>query len=94
MSVAASASGSGDRVIELVLAPAGRWLSEELPTQAATLAPDGTTKVQLRLANDEWLRRLLLAQARHVVALPPDVATDVAAAARAALANYPGAVAD
>jgi len=94
MSVAASASGAGDRVIELVLAPAGRWLSEELPTQAATLAPDGTTRVQLRVANAEWLRRLLLAQARHVVALPLDVATDVAAAAQAALANYPGAVAD
>lgn len=83
--------GDDDAAQEVTITLAGpaRWLVEELPTVASKELRDGSTEVTLRVHNPEWLRRLLLAQARHVRAVPPEIAADVASAARAALAQYP-----
>ncbi|MCA5894751.1 WYL domain-containing protein [Isoptericola sp. NEAU-Y5] len=73
----------------LVLASAARWVAEEVPAESVRDLPDGSVEVRLRVTNPAWLRRLLLANAPDVVSVsPPQVAEEVAALARDALAAY------
>jgi proteasome accessory factor C len=79
--------GQSARVATLRLASPARWVAEEVPVESVTDLPDGSFEVRLRVTNPAWLRRLLLTNAPDVLAVdPPDVAADVAAAAREALA--------
>ncbi|GAA1985581.1 WYL domain-containing protein [Isoptericola halotolerans] len=79
--------GQSPRVATLRLASPARWVAEEVPVEGVRDLPDGSFEVRLRVTNPAWLRRLLLTNAPDVLAVePPDVAADVAAAARAALA--------
>jgi proteasome accessory factor C len=81
--------GPGAPVATLVLASPARWVAEEVPAESVRDLPDGSFEVRLRVTNPAWLRRLLLSNAPDVLAVdPPDVAADVAASARAALAAY------
>ncbi|MDO8149623.1 MULTISPECIES: YafY family protein [unclassified Isoptericola] len=68
---------------------AARWVAEEVPVEEVTDLADGSFEVRLRVTNPAWLRRLLLTHAVDVLAVePPQVAAEVAAAAREALAAY------
>jgi proteasome accessory factor C len=81
--------GRGAPVATLVLASPARWVAEEVPAESVRDLPDGSFEVRLRVTNPAWLRRLLLSNAPDVRSVaPPEVAADVAAAARAALAAY------
>ena len=78
-----------DELITLELLPSGRWVAEYYPCESVTTAADGRLRVAMRVADRRWLRRLLLrlGGAAQVVS-PPDLAGDVVAHARAALAAY------
>jgi proteasome accessory factor C len=78
-----------DELVTVELAPAGRWVAEYYPCETVTEGDDGKLKVTLRVADRQWLRRLLLrlGGAGRVVD-PPDLADEVLAAARAALSAY------
>jgi proteasome accessory factor C len=79
--------GQSARVATLRLASSARWVAEEVPVESVTDLPDGSFEVRLRVTNPAWLRRLLLTNAPDVLAVEPrDVAAEVAAAAREALA--------
>ncbi|WP_407317851.1 WYL domain-containing protein [Isoptericola halotolerans] len=83
----AADAGQSARVATLRLASPARWVAEEVPVESVTDLPDGSFEVRLRVTNPAWLRRLLLTNAPDVLAVEPaDVAGEVAAAAREALA--------
>jgi len=70
-----------------------RWVAESVPVEDVTERADepGGLRVRLRVADDGWLRRLVLrlGGSARVVA-PPALAEQVAAAAQAALAAAQG----
>jgi proteasome accessory factor C len=78
-----------DLLVTLLLEPEARWVAEYFPTEEAREAGDGRLQVRLRVADPEWLVRLMLrlgASAR--VEEPATLRDDVVTSARAALANY------
>ena len=85
---AASADGEAPEVT-VTFAPQARWLAEEVSSEAVTELGDGTFALRLRVTNPAWLRSVLLAAAPSVLAVdPPEVAAEVAEAARHALDAY------
>jgi len=79
---------AGD-VVTLHLRSTGRWVAESVPVEDVRNLPDGTFEVDLRIGQPAFLRNLLLQAAEDLLAVrPPEVARDVAARARAALAAY------
>ncbi|ACZ30802.1 transcriptional regulator protein-like protein [Xylanimonas cellulosilytica DSM 15894] len=87
--LAASAAGSEAATVTVTLASPARWLAEQLTTEAVTELADGAFAMRLRVSNPAWLRGVLLAAAPYVLDVDPaEVAADVAASARAALAGY------
>ncbi|GAB2469850.1 helix-turn-helix transcriptional regulator [Xylanimonas ulmi] len=85
-----AAAGDGETpTVTVTFASPARWLAEEVPSESVTELDGGAFALRLRVTNPAWLRGLLLAVAPLVLAVdPPEVAGDVAAAARAALAAY------
>jgi proteasome accessory factor C len=78
-----------DELITLELQPSGRWVAEYYPCESVTAAEGGRLRVEMRVADRRWLRRLLLRLGgAALVVSPPDLAGDVVAHARAALAAY------
>lgn len=78
-----------DTLATLLLEPRARWVAEYYPVEAEEEAGEGRLRVQVRVATPGWLVRLMLrlgADAR--VEEPGDLAEQVAAAARDALAHY------
>jgi len=74
----------------LELEPAARWVVEYYPVQAVRRRRGGRLEVDLVVANERWLQRLLLRLAPHARVLsPPEYAASYAAAARDALGLYP-----
>jgi proteasome accessory factor C len=79
---------TGD-VATLHLRSTGRWVAETVPVEAVRNLPDGSFEVDVRVGQRAFLRSLLLQAADDVLGVrPPEVARDVAARARAALAAY------
>lgn len=75
----------------LDLAPDARWILEHYPVERVEERGDGVVRVRIRAGDMEWLRRFVLRQAGDVrVAEPRELADQVAASARAALAAYDG----
>jgi proteasome accessory factor C len=73
----------------LRVGPDGRWVAEAYPVETVEDLPDGAARVTLRVGDPGWLRRLVLRMGGTAqVESPPELAADVAAAARAALAHY------
>lgn len=73
----------------LVLASSARWFAEEVPVETVTNLPGGDFEVTLHVTNPAWLRRILLEMPSQVRSVrPPELAADVRAAARDALAAY------
>jgi len=72
----------------LTLAPAARWLAEELPGKVTELG-DGNFKLALQVTSKAWIIRLLLGVAPLVLDVsPPHLAAAVRGRAEAALLNY------
>jgi len=71
------------------LDPAARWVVEYYPVEAVRPQPDGSLEVDLLVAEERWLTRLLMRLAPHARVLsPPEFATDFTAAAQDTLALY------
>ncbi len=81
--------GPDDVAVELIVAPAGRWVCEYYPCESVEELPDGEMLIRLRTPDTRWVRRLALrlGPTGRVVA-PSDLAAAVAADARAALDAY------
>lgn len=78
-----------DPVATLRLTQGARWVSEYYPVESVQELPDGGQLVRMRVADPRFLRRLALRLgAGGRVVDPPELAADVAGAARAALAAY------
>ena len=77
-------------LVTLELDPSARWVVEYYPVQAVRRRRGGRLEVDLVVANEHWLQRLLLRLSPHARVLkPPEYAASYAAAAREALSLYP-----
>jgi proteasome accessory factor C len=73
----------------LRLAPAARWVVEYYPVEAVRPRRGGVLEVDLLVADERWLQRLLLRLAPHAsVVAPVEYAEQLKAAAQAALGLY------
>jgi proteasome accessory factor C len=80
---------SDSTVVTLELDPAARWVVEYYPVEAVRSRRGGRLEVDLVVANDHWLQRLLLRLTPHArVVGPPEYAASYADAAHAALTLY------
>jgi proteasome accessory factor C len=79
-----------DPVAVLDLDPAARWVADYHPVESTVELPDGRLRVELRYADAQWLRRLVmrLGGAARVVE-PAALAEAVRQIALESLANYP-----
>ena len=78
-----------DELVTLELGSRARWIAEQVPVESVENLTGGEFRVSLRVADPAWLRHLLLQTGADLRAISPArVATDAAAAARAALAAY------
>jgi proteasome accessory factor C len=78
-----------DPVAVIDLDPAARWVADYHPVESARELSDGRLRVELRYADAQWLRRLVLrlGGTAHVVE-PVDLAEDVRRTAAESLALY------
>ncbi len=84
------ATAEGTRLVTLRLAASARWVVEYYPVEAVRPEPDGALEVDLLVADERWLQRLLLRLAPHArVVQPPELAQTFTFAAREALGLYP-----
>ena len=75
--------------VTLHLEPAARWVVEYYPVEEVRPLPDGGLEVDLLVADQRWLQRLLLRLAPHArVVSPPELTESFLAAARATLSLY------
>jgi predicted DNA-binding transcriptional regulator YafY len=78
-----------DERVELELAPGGRWVAEYYPCESVTELGDGRLRAVLRTPDTRWVRRLALRLGEDIrVVAPEALASEVRAAAAAALALY------
>ncbi|MDP9240264.1 MAG: YafY family transcriptional regulator [Actinomycetota bacterium] len=76
-------------LVVLLLAPQARWVADFYPTESIVESADGSLEVSLRAADRSWVSRLVLGLGAAVtVVAPQNLAEDVRAMARAALAAY------
>jgi proteasome accessory factor C len=76
-------------LVTLRLQPQARWVVEYYPVEATRPGADGTIEVDLRVADERWLQRLLmrLAPYAHVVS-PPGLDADFRNLAQRTLSLY------
>ena len=75
--------------VTLHLDPAARWVVEYYPVEEVRPRPDGSLEVDLLIADQRWLQRLLLRLAPHArVVSPPEFTESFLSAARATLSLY------
>ena len=78
-----------DTLVSLEVAPAARWVADYYPCQDVTEIANGWLRVRLRTPEAGWVRRLALRLGAAGRALePPELAAEVRAEARRALAAY------
>ena len=86
------APGPSDTLVTLRVAAHARWVVDYYPVEGVEEQDDGSLQVRLRTADTAWLRQLVLRLGGAAwVVDPPELADDVAAAARAALTAYDSA---
>jgi proteasome accessory factor C len=80
-------------LVTLELAPQARWVIEYYPVEDARLQADGTTEVDLLIADERWLQRLLMRLAPYArVVSPAGLDADFRDLAQRTLSLYqPGA---
>jgi proteasome accessory factor C len=88
------ATADDTTLMTLHLAPAARWVVEYYPVEEVRPQPDGSVEVDLLVADERWLQRLLLRLAPHArVVSPPGPTQTFTAAVQDALRLYqPGGV--
>ena len=75
--------------VTLLLQPAARWAVEYYPSEEVRTRPDGSVEVDLLVADERWLTRLLLRLAPHAEVLAPREFTEsFTAAAQQTLGLY------
>jgi proteasome accessory factor C len=75
--------------VTIHLAPAARWVVEYYPVEAVRPHTDGSLEVDLLVADQAWLRRLLLRLAPNArVLVPESAAESFTAASRETLRLY------
>jgi proteasome accessory factor C len=75
--------------VTLLLEPDARWVVEYYPVEAVRPRADDRLEVDLLVADERWLQRLLLRLAPHArVVSPPEFTESFRAAAQAALGLY------
>ena len=78
-----------DQLVTLLLDREARWVADYYPYESVEELPNGALRLDLRVHDDGWLRRLLLRLGAHArVLAPAPLAESVRDAARAALAAY------
>lgn len=78
-----------DELVTLEVTPSGRWVAEYYPCESVSEQADGGLVIKLRVSDRRWLRRVALRLGgTGRVADPPDLAAQVVADAREALAAY------
>lgn len=78
-----------DPLVTLLLDREARWVADYYPHEALEEQPEGGVRLDLRVHDDGWLRRLLLRLGSHArVVQPVTLADEVRETARAALAPY------
>jgi proteasome accessory factor C len=83
--------GPHDQLVTLRVAAGARWVVDYYPVESVDDAGDGSLMVTLRTGDTAWLRQLVLRLGGGAVVVdPPQLADDVARAARSALAAYEG----
>jgi proteasome accessory factor C len=81
--------GSDMPMATLRLTREARWVAEYYPVEAARALPEGALEVDLRVADERWLLRLLLRLAPYAeVVRPREFSESLHAAAAAALSLY------
>ncbi len=78
-----------DPVAVVDLEPSARWVADYYPTEATSELPGGGLRIELRYADVQWLRRLVLrlGGSAHIVE-PSALADSVRELARQSLAHY------
>ena len=80
---------SDTTTVTLHLGPAARWVVEYYPVEEVRPQGDGSLEVDLLVADERWLQRLLLRLAPHArVVSPQEFTESFRTAARAALSLY------
>ena len=80
-----------DPVVTLVLDREARWVADYYPYETVEELPGGGVRLDLRVHDDGWLRRLLLRLGGHArVVAPETLAAAVRSDAERALAAYAG----
>lgn len=83
------ARSSDTTLVTLRLDPPARWVIEYYPVEAVRTRRGGSLEVDLLVADERWLQRLLLRLAPHArVVSPPELTETFLAAARDALQLY------
>lgn len=78
-----------DELVAFELTPPARWVADYYPHEKAEELPDGGLLLWLRVRDRHWVRRLALRLgSTGKVVDPPELAVEVAEAARDALAAY------
>ena len=76
-------------LVTLSLQPQARWVVEYYQVEQVRPGPDGTVEVDLLVADERWLRRLLMRLAPYARVLsPPELDTDFRATAQRTLNLY------
>ncbi|AYY13306.1 WYL domain-containing protein [Actinobacteria bacterium YIM 96077] len=79
----------GDELVTLDLTRHGRWVADYYPHESVEELSGGGVRLQLYVRDRPWVRRLALRLgATGRVVDPPDLAAEISAEARAALAGY------
>jgi proteasome accessory factor C len=75
--------------VELVLAPAARWVAEDYPCESVTELGEGRLRIALRTPDTSWVRRLALRLGEDARVIgPAELVAEVRGSAAAALALY------
>ncbi|MGH3330294.1 MAG: helix-turn-helix transcriptional regulator, partial [Nocardioidaceae bacterium] len=78
-----------DMLVTLRLSPEARWVAEYYPVESTTELDDGGLRVALRVADPDWLTRLMLRLGGvAVIEESADLSDGVRRAATRALLNY------
>ncbi|MDQ3415708.1 MAG: WYL domain-containing protein [Actinomycetota bacterium] len=81
--------GDDDLMAVLDLAPSAIWIAEQHRVDSRVELADGWLRVQMRVADEDWLLHLVLRASGDVAVVQPTaIASRITATARAALAAY------
>jgi proteasome accessory factor C len=79
-------------LVTLLVDRASRWITEYYPCESVDAQPDGRWRVALRASDLGWARRLVMGLGPDTeLVAPAELAEEIRAEAKAALAAYPQA---